>query len=221
MRRGIFGPLGERYGSYAEDIYDSGRHLLEIISDILDLSKIEAGRLTLLEEEVEIAKVVSTCERLVRERAEQGGVRLVVDAAGFAALPRYLVDAVKLKQILLNLLSNSLKFTPRGGEVGIAGWVDPAGALLIEVRDTGIGMTEEQVGFALQPFRQVDSSLARRHEGTGLGLPLTKSLVELHQGTLTVESVYGTGTRIVVCFPAERQRGAGGPAEPAATGAAG
>jgi two-component system cell cycle sensor histidine kinase PleC len=146
MRRGIFGPLGERYRGYADDIHDSGAHLLEIISDILDLSKIEAGRLTLLEEEVDVSQVVVACQRVVRERAEQGGVLLRVDLDAFVALPFLLVDQIKLKQVLLNLLSNALKFTPRGGEVDLGARIEPpgseqAGDLLIMVRDTGIGMT--------------------------------------------------------------------------------
>src|SRR5262249_34917930 len=169
-------------------IHDSGAHLLEIISDILDLSKIEAGRLTLHEEGVEVSRVVVACLRLVRERAEQGGGRLLVHRAALSGLPPLLGGQLKLKQILLNLLSNALKFTARGGQVELDGWTDPDGGVTMAVRDTGIGMTDEEIGFALEPFRQVDLSLARRHEGTGLGLPLTKSLVELHQGTLTVES---------------------------------
>ncbi len=206
MRRGIFGPVSERYRSYAQDIHDSGTHLLEIITDILDLSKVEAGRLTLHEEEVDLASVVVTCERLVRERADKGSVRLAIDLASFARLPCLRADQIKLKQILLNLLSNAVKFTPSGGRVTIAGRIDPGGPLVIAIDDTGIGMTERQLRLALQPFRQVDSSLARRHEGTGLGLPLTKSLVELHQGELAIDSTFGKGTRIEVRFPSARTR---------------
>jgi signal transduction histidine kinase len=210
MRSGIFGPLDERYRGYAQDIHDSGSHLLEIITDILDLSKIEAGHLALLEEEVDLAQVLEGCERLVRERADKGGVRLSIDVAGLASLPVLLGDQIKIKQILLNLLSNAVKFTRRGGRVDVSTRVEPMGELVIEVADTGIGMTEEQIGLALQPFRQVDSSMARRHEGTGLGLPLTKSLVELHEGTLVVESKFGVGTRILVKFPQHRTRAANG-----------
>jgi len=206
MQRGIFGPLGERYRGYARDIYESGTHLLDVITDILDLSKIEAGRLTLLEEEIDLGAILASCERLVRERADKGGVRLVVDLKGFASLPLLLADQIKLKQILLNLLSNALKFTPRGGRVTVSGRLDAGQALVVEVEDTGIGMTDEQIGLALQPFRQVDSSLARRHEGTGLGLPLTKSLVELHQGELVIDSTFGSGTRASVKFPRRRTR---------------
>jgi signal transduction histidine kinase len=210
MRRGIFGPLDARYRGYADDIYDSGAHLLEIISDILDLSKIEAGRLALAEEEVDVIRVVAACQRLVRERAEQTGIALRVDLDGFARLPRLLIDQIKLKQILLNLLSNALKFTPRAGRVTLAGRIDDSGDFVIEVSDTGIGMTEEQIGLAVEPFRQVDSSLARAHEGTGLGLPLTKSLIELHQGALHIESQPGVGTRVLAIFPRRRIRQRGG-----------
>ena len=206
MRSGFFGPLDDRYRGYAQDIYDSGSHLLEIITDILDLSKIEAGQLALVEEEVDLGQVLESCRRLVRERADKGGVRVGIEIAGPTRLPVLLGDQIKVKQILLNLLSNAVKFTRRGGEITVSVRVAQSEELMVEVADNGIGMTEEQIGLALQPFRQVDSSMARRHEGTGLGLPLTKSLVELHEGALSIESEFGAGTRIQVRFPKHRTR---------------
>jgi signal transduction histidine kinase len=203
MQSELLGPLGARYRSYAKDIQQSGEHLLKIINDILDLSKIEAGRLTLREEIVDPAAMARDCARLVRARAEEVGVLLQIRV--LADAPRQLsADAVKLKQILLNLLSNAVKFTRRGGRVELALLRGGAGNLEIAVADTGIGMSESDIAIALQPFRQVESTFARTHEGTGLGLPLTKALVELHGGTMRIESTLGEGTTVTVTFPVER-----------------
>jgi signal transduction histidine kinase len=203
MQSELLGPLGARYRSYAQDIQQSGEHLLKIINDILDLSKIEAGRLTLHEEVVDPAAMARDCARLVRARAEEAGVTLQLRMPADA--PRQLsADAVKLKQILLNLLSNAVKFTPRGGRVEVALLRGSAGNLEIAVRDTGIGMSESEIAIALQPFRQIESTFARTHEGTGLGLPLTKALVELHGGSMRIESRPGDGTTVTVAFPVER-----------------
>jgi signal transduction histidine kinase len=203
MQSELLGPLGPRYRSYARDIQESGEHLLGIINDILDLSKIEAGRLTLREEILDPAAMVQECARLVRVRAEEAEVALDLQIRDDA--PSQLsADAVKLKQILLNLLSNAVKFTPRGGRVEVKLQRGAGGALEITVRDTGIGMSEADVAIALQPFRQIESTLARTHEGTGLGLPLTKALIELHGGTMAIESARGSGTTVIVSFPLER-----------------
>jgi signal transduction histidine kinase len=203
MQSELLGPLGPRYRSYAKDIQESGEHLLGIINDILDLSKIEAGRLTLREEILDPAAMVRECARLVRVRAEEAEVVLDLQIRDDA--PSQLsADAVKLKQILLNLLSNAVKFTPRGGRVEVKVRRGTGGALEIAVKDTGIGMSEAEVTIALQPFRQIESTLARTHEGTGLGLPLTKALIELHGGTMAIESERGSGTTVIVSFPLER-----------------
>jgi signal transduction histidine kinase len=202
IRTGIPGTDAEKTRDYASDIYSSGQHLLKLISDILEVSRIEAGKLDLRKEELAIAEVIAGCVRLVSHRATEAGVQLTV--AGAAESPRLFADETRVKQILLNLLSNALKFTAPGGLVTIGAAIAPDGAVTITVTDTGIGMTPDDIAIAMQPFGQVDSSLARRFEGTGLGLPLTKALVELHGGRLTIDSVPRVGTTATVIFPNER-----------------
>ncbi|MFN8726390.1 MAG: PAS-domain containing protein [Rhodospirillales bacterium] len=199
----LFGPLGDaRYEEYARDIRESGRHLLTLINDILDLSKIEARQATLREEQVSLAEVVDACVRLVDDRAQRGNLSLAI--ADFDEFPPIWADRVKLKQILLNLLSNAIKFTPAGGSVGLSGARVSDGSLVVRVTDTGIGMRPQDIPTALQPFRQVESSLSRKHEGTGLGLPLTKAIVEMHGGTLAIASIPGKGTTVSFTVPTER-----------------
>lgn len=203
MASEMFGPVGSpKYKDYAGSIHESGRHLLDIINDILDVSKIEAGQLVLAEEPVDLEDLLQASLRLVRERAMTGSVSLSLSCG--SALPRLYADQRRLKQVLLNLLSNAIKFTLPGGAVtACVDWQREDG-LSISVTDTGIGMTEAEITIALTPFRQVDSGLARRQEGTGLGLPLTKALVALHDGILSVHSTPGTGTTVTVWFPPER-----------------
>ena len=202
----LFGPIGaQRYVEYAHDIHTSGIHLLSIISDILDLSKIEAGRRELAESLVDLYEAAESSLRLVRGRAENGGVRLVNGIAR-DGVPRLQADERAVKQILLNLLSNAVKFTPEGGRVAVGAELRGDGSLAISVDDTGIGIAAENIPRALAPFSQVDSSLSRRYEGTGLGLPLVKSLIELHGGTLELESEEGKGTLAAIVFPADRVR---------------
>ena len=198
-----YGPVGNpKYLEYVSDINQSGTHLLKIINDILDLSKIEAGEADLHEEATEVPMVVRSCLNLVKERAEAGGVSLELDLANGLA-PLY-VDERKLKQILINLLSNAIKFTPAGGEVTIRAWSRPDTGYVFQVSDTGIGIALEDIPTALNPFKQLDSDLNRRFDGTGLGLPLTKSLVEMHSGSLDLQSEVDGGTIVTVRFPAER-----------------
>jgi len=198
----MLGPLAGAYKDYAKDINTSGKHLLDLINDVLDLSKAEAGRLDLIEEMLEIDEVVEASLRFVRERADQLGVRLETRLP--ERLPRLLADERKVKQILINLLSNAVKFTESGGTVGVEAALAPEGGLALTVADTGIGMTVEQIPVALATFGQVDSSLSRRYEGTGLGLPLVKALIERHGGTLDIESQPAVGTRVTVTFPPHR-----------------
>jgi PAS domain S-box-containing protein len=199
----LFGPIGgRRYVEYARDIHASGIHLLSIISDILDLSKIEAGRRELAESMVDLYDAAESSLRLVRGRADNGGVKLVNDVS--RALPRLTADERAVKQILLNLLSNAVKFTPESGRVSIAAELRGDGTLAMSVLDTGIGIAPENIPRALAPFSQVDSSLSRRYEGTGLGLPLVKSLIELHGGRLELASEVGRGTVATIVFPARR-----------------
>jgi signal transduction histidine kinase len=199
MTSELFGPLGsERYRSYAEDIHGSGRHLLAVINDILDIAKIEAGEMVLEIQDVDVADVAGAALRIVEGRAEAGGVDLRADLA--ADLPSVAADRRRLLQILVNLLSNAIKFTAEGGSVRIGAEV-VGRWLAISVADTGIGMTDDEVALALQPFRQVDGGLARRYEGTGLGLPLAKSFVDMHGGSLQIASAKGRGTTVTVRLP--------------------
>ncbi len=210
MQNELFGPLGApRYHAYATDIVNSGRHLLDIINDILDVSKAEAGQIELVEEEVDLREIVAASLRLVARRAEEGRVTLRERLA--EGLPRIRADRRKMKQIIVNLLSNAVKFTPPGGHVTLEAGAAPSGAPYIAVIDTGIGIAAEDLDRVLSPFGQVESAFHRNYEGTGLGLPLTKSLVELHRGRLILDSAPGLGTRVTVHLPIERLASATAP----------
>ena len=199
----VFGPIGtRRYAEYATDIWSSGTHLLEIINDLLDLSKLDAGKLELHEEEVSLPGLVESSVRLVRERAFAAGV--AIDTELSAEPPNLRADERILKQVLLNLLSNSIKFTPRGGRISVRDRRTASGAVELAVSDTGIGMSEAEIKIALAPFGQVENAMTRQHKGTGLGLPLTRSLVELHGGRLHLRSARGAGTTVIVTLPPER-----------------
>jgi signal transduction histidine kinase len=202
MRDGTFGPLQERYGEYAEIIRDSGEHLLAIINDVLDLARTESNRLALDEEEVEIASVVALSINIIREAARKAEVAYHVELDD--GLPPLYADPAKLRQILINLLSNAVKFTPAGGRVTLKVALERTGGLAVHIEDTGIGIAAEQMQIVFTPFGQVDSRLARKYGGIGLGLPLTKRLVELHGGTLEIASKPGEGTVVTARFPAER-----------------
>jgi signal transduction histidine kinase len=195
------GPIGSNtYRDYAHHIQESGQHLLAIINDILDLSKVEAGKTTLTETPVDLASVAKACLRLMEERATAGNVTLHTDFP--ARLPLLRADQRLIRQILLNLLSNGVKFTPAGGSVSMTIAVDSG--LVLAVADTGIGMADADVPNALAPFMQLDNSLSRKFQGTGLGLPLVASFVRLHDGTLSLRSKPGEGTTVTIWFPPER-----------------
>ena len=195
----VFGPLGStQYRDYSADIHNSGRHLLEIINDILDVSKIEVGQMELTPEVVPVAMLAESSLRLMRERAHRANVALRTALA--PNLPDLCVDSRRIKQVLLNLLSNAVKFTAAEGSVTLGAWQE-GDAVVFAVEDTGIGMSEEEIAVALRPFGQVDSQLARKYEGTGLGLPLARSLAELHGGSLEVSSRKGEGTTVRVRLP--------------------
>jgi len=215
MRAETFGPLGGRYLGYARDIEESGQHLLEIINDILDIAKAEAGRVDLAEGEVDVADAVGAALRLLRRRAVQAGLALA--AAVPDGLPRLRADPRRLKQMLLNLVANAVKFTPSGGEVRVSARLEPDGRLAILVADTGIGIAPEHLARVTEPFFQVDGSLARRHEGAGLGLPIVAAIMARHGGTLRLESELGGGATAILEFPAARVAGraAATPARPA------
>ncbi|MDB5409676.1 MAG: integral rane sensor signal transduction histidine kinase [Rhodospirillales bacterium] len=197
-----FGPLGdERYRDYAATINESGMHLLALINDVLDFSKIDVGRLQLDEEEIDVVAAIAGAVRLIRGNAADGDIRLLEEPD--ASLPPLRADARRLRQVLLNLLSNAVKFTPAGGQVRISAHRRD-GDLVISVADTGIGIAAEDIPKALERFGQIDNRLNRKFEGTGLGLPLSKRLMELHDGTLELASVLGAGTTVTMVFPASR-----------------
>ncbi|HEY4124432.1 MAG TPA: ATP-binding protein [Rhizomicrobium sp.] len=197
----------KRYVEYAGDIRESGEHLLAIINDLLEHSRIEAGKAELREGQFDITAAIEQARLICQARAMGNNVTLVAHTAH--DLPLIYGDELRLRQVLINLVSNAVKFTP-GGTVDIVARLNGVGDLCVEVRDTGIGMDEAGVAQALKPFGQVDSGLNRKFEGTGLGLPLAKSLVELHGGTLAIESKEGTGTVVSVVLPGWRV-GAVGP----------
>lgn len=199
------GPIGNvRYRGYAANIRDSGRHLLDLIDDILDLSKIEAGKGELHEEAVDVPALVRSVRMLVGPRA--AGANIELDCALAAGLPALHADERRLKQMLVNLLTNAVKFTPSGGTVTLEVACPADDGFIFRVVDTGIGLAADDIPKALSTFCQVDAAHIRQHEGAGLGLPLTRSLVELHGGTLTLESELGVGTTVTLHFPAARTR---------------
>ncbi|WP_192499012.1 PAS domain S-box protein [Skermanella pratensis] len=206
LRDELFGPLGnERYGDYVQDIVSSGRHLLALISDILDLSRIDAGQLALREATLDLAQVVRGQAQLAAAAAEAGGVTVLCDAGQPGPLIRG--DEVRIRQIVQNLLSNAVKFTPAGGTVRLDARVGPDETITLCVSDTGIGMRLEDVPRALEPFSQLEASLTRRREGTGLGLAIVKRLVELHDGELRIETAPDEGSAVTVTFPRDRNAG--------------
>ena len=201
MQRQLLGPIGnERYLDYISGIRESGEHLLDLINDILDMSKIEVGKYELEIENLNIAKVLRLALHMMEGRAHEAEVRLVGD--GIPETLRVHVDRRALMQILLNLLSNAIKFTDAGGTVSLGCYQDVAG-LAITVSDTGIGIPKDDIETVLLPFEQVDCELTRSKEGTGLGLAITKDLVELHNGRIEIDSEFGVGTTVSVLLPEE------------------
>jgi len=190
------------YRVYARDIHESGMHLLGLINDILDLSKIESGEDKLHEEDFGILALVGSVAMLVTGRAEKHGVELKLDVSDDVRALR--ADQRKLKQILINLLANAIKFTPAGGKVTLRIRSSAEGGVLFQIIDTGIGIAPEDIPKALAPFQQIDGDLDRKYEGTGLGLPLAKALIEMHGGSLDLQSEVGVGTTATVRLPAER-----------------
>jgi PAS domain S-box-containing protein len=200
IARQIAGPIGNtRYLDYAADIAKSGSHLLQLINDILDLAKLDAGQVVLSEESIDLHNLVAGAIRMLAPRVEQGGIATKIE------LIRHVRgDARRMRQILLNLLGNALKFTPPGGRIVVTGERDATGGLRLAVKDTGIGIAKAHIAKVLEPFWQVDSGLNRRQDGTGLGLPLTKHLIEAHGGSLHLSSEPGAGTIATVSLPAAR-----------------
>lgn len=196
-----FGPLGNpKYVEYAKDIQDSGKHLLDVINDILDLTKAEAGKLSVSFKSLALPKIIEKSMRIIAGHAHQRKIDIYTDLP--SKLPKIIADPVRLVQILLNLLSNAIKFSPEGGQVVVRASAEPARQgvfyFTLTVEDKGIGMSEEAIHKAFSTFNQADMGLNRKYEGAGLGLPLTKKLVELHHGKIKIESKVGSGTIVTV-----------------------
>ncbi len=207
MRSEIRGPIGHpRYREYAEDIHESGQHLLSLINDILDLSRIEAQRFELHEDAVPLSVVADACLHLMAPQAERKKLKVV--AKDLDGLGEIRADERLVRQMILNIMSNAIKFTPDRGTIEFEGRITTDGGISLAVHDTGIGMTDDEIEMALKPFVQVDSSIARRYGGSGLGLSITKRFIELHGGRLEIESLKGEGTRVTLFFPADRRLGA-------------
>jgi signal transduction histidine kinase len=202
IQQGIRGPVDQRYVEDATIIANSGNHLLSTINNILDIARAEAQSLELAEDIVHIAETIRFCVESVDEMATNGDVSCTFDVD--ATLPAFWGDEKKLRQVLTNLLSNAIKFTPPGGSVRLDALHVPDGGVAIRITDTGIGIAPEHMSAAMAPFGQVDGSLARTYEGVGLGLPLAKHLVEMHGGTLDIESAPGSGTTVTVRLPVKR-----------------
>src|SRR4029077_9311570 len=191
-----------RYHPYIDNIHDSGAHLLQIITDILDLSKAEAGKLDLNEDIFDLRDIVRSVLQLTSRPLADGGLTVKIDLP--PDLPPLRGDERKIKQVLLNLMSNAVKFTPPGGAIELSVRFDRRQGLTLIIADSGIGIPAEHLDRVLKPFEQVDSSLSRQHPGTGLGLPLVRAMIELHAGTVTLKSIVDIGTQVPIPLPAER-----------------
>ncbi len=209
MKHQMFGPVeNAKYLDYSANIFDSGTYLLKLINDILDLSKIEAGSQDLFEGDVDIRSVVTDCMEMVRDRAISAQTCLLLKAPDVN--PLVLADPRRIKQIILNLLTNAIKFSPSGGNINVTiSTSSDTDSVSVEVMDHGKGIAAEDIELVLKPFGQVNDEISREQEGTGLGLPLCKQLMELHGGTLKLESELGKGAVVTISFPPERTINAG------------
>ncbi len=207
MKNEYFGPVeNAKYREYHQDIHNSGKHLLQLINDILDISKAEAGMIELREEKTDINPVIRECVKLTTDHVNGQTLDVVLDLS--PEIPKLFVDELRVRQIVINLVSNAVKFTPQGGKIAIRTRLERgetgASVVVLEVKDSGIGMNPRDIPKAMRKFGQIETGLNRRFEGTGLGLPLTKQLIELHGGTLTIDSHPGEGTTVSVRFPKDR-----------------
>jgi signal transduction histidine kinase len=198
-----FGPVGnERYRDYLKDISNSGSHLVSLLNDLLDLSKIEAGKMELSFERVNLNDVTQQSVAIMQPQASRS--RVIVRSALSMTVPSIIADERSVRQIVLNLLSNSIKFTGAGGQVIVSTAATERGEVMLRVRDTGIGMSAKDIEVALQPFRQLTASPRAGDNGTGLGLPLTKALVEANRARFSIKSAVNAGTLVEIVFPAAR-----------------
>jgi two-component system cell cycle sensor histidine kinase PleC len=203
MKTEVFGPHAiAAYKDYSNDIHNSGQHLLNLINEILDLSRIEAGRYELTEEPVSLTNVVEDCHHLLTLRAKNRGI--TIHEVFEPELPRLWADERALRQVCLNFLSNAIKFTPSGGEVWLkVGWT-ASGGQYMSIKDTGPGIPEEEIPIVLSKFGQGSNAIKSAEQGTGLGLPIAMNLIELHGGTFTLKSKVRIGTELIATFPPER-----------------
>jgi len=195
------GPAPDAYVAYAQHIHASGRHLLDLIDDVLDIAKLEAGKVEVQNSDFDPRDLVSDVVTSFGQQAETAQIAL---RSHLPAVPMVRADQRQLKQVLLNVISNALKFTPVGGTVTVGAERASGSGLRLWVSDTGIGMSKPQIEVALTPFGQIDSTIARRFKGTGLGLPISRALMRLHGGDLRVDSEEGKGTRVTVTLPEDR-----------------
>jgi two-component system cell cycle sensor histidine kinase PleC len=213
MKTELLGPIkNPTYKEYAANVHYSGSHLLHLINEILDISRIEAGRYDLHEESFRLIDVVDDCHRLLKLRAESKGLEIDLDLD--PSLPTIWADERAMRQICLNLLSNALKFTPRGGRIMVRVYRDPAGGQTLSIRDTGPGIPREEIPRIMQAFGQGSLAHENAEGGTGLGLPIVKSLVELHEGTFELRSELRRGTEVLVTIPRPRVMEAMSPLQP-------
>ena len=203
MQGQAFGPIGNgRYLGYLEDIHSSGQHLLAVINDLIDLARAESGRLDIEDDDVDVAEIVAGALRMIGVRAAAAGLTITTDLP--PAMPLLRADGRRLRQVLLNLLSNAVKFTPSGGALRVVVGYDERGGLEITVSDTGIGIAAEDLARVMESFGQAGNLYQRKHEGSGLGLPLARRIVELHGGRLDLRSEPGRGTSVSIRLPADR-----------------
>ena len=201
------GPMGSpQYREYAGDIHQAGQHLLSLINNLLNLSKIESGKEELVEYEIDVGGIIANTVRLLHPQIEEN--HLVVECDMHPDMPKLVADEGKVKQILINLLGNAIKFTGEGGRIAIKAWARGDSGCVIQIADSGIGIAPQDIPKALAQFGQVDGVFNRKYEGTGLGLPLAKALVELHGGVLDLQSEVGVGTTVTIRFPVWRLQGA-------------
>jgi two-component system cell cycle sensor histidine kinase PleC len=198
-----YGPLGDdRYLEWAKYVNASGTHLLQLINDILDLAKIEAGQLTIAPQYVDVGNLLKDCDAMLITRAKTSNIALTFKV--MADMPPVFADGLRIKQIVLNLTENAIKFTSKGGSVRVTADSTQDGGTRIQISDTGVGMTKQQMKKALERFSQIKTDQLATNEGVGLGLAICKSLMELHGGTLDIDSVPGEGTTASIVFPPRR-----------------
>jgi signal transduction histidine kinase len=203
MRSEIFGPLGgNRYRVYMNDIWESGKHLLGIVDDVLDMSKVETGKMEIDPVELRVEDIFAACDRMMKPACEQKTITFSIDIPDTPV--RLMADERRVNQMMLNIASNAVKLSPEGSMIKLSAQIADTGALEIALRDHGYGISEENIETVLKPFGQVASAYARSHGGTGPCLPITKSFAELHGGTLKVASIVDEGTIVTIVFPSER-----------------